>query len=142
MRGGAKAPFRLKSMVAALFAATIYCSLQLARGAKLCARFRSQCHKLAAQRLCLAHCYGMRTDALDRFGTRLEHRMTKAPDQGDDGIGRITGPLFFQRELVLVRGQEQDLIHVFRFVSSSLTALPTVPGWGRCACGFRIPSPS
>ena len=88
-------------MIAELFVATIY--LQLARGAKLCARFRSQCHKLAAQRLCLAHCYGMRTDPLDRFGTRLDHRMTKAPDQGDDGIGRMTGRPFFQRGLVLVR---------------------------------------
>jgi len=75
-RAVAKAPFRLKSIVAELFAAVIY--WPLARAAKLFGRLGLDVANwpLSAYR-CRSY-YSMRTDALDRFGTRLEHRMTKA----------------------------------------------------------------
>jgi glycosyltransferase involved in cell wall biosynthesis/SAM-dependent methyltransferase len=75
-RALAKAPFQLKSIVAELFAATIY--LPLARGAHFFACFGLNVANWPLSAYRWRSYYSMRTDALDRFGTRLEHRMTKA----------------------------------------------------------------
>jgi SAM-dependent methyltransferase len=70
-----KMPFRLKAAIADLIAAFIY--WPLARSAALAERFGLDPTNwpLAAYRR--RSYYTMRTDALDRFGTRLEHRMTR-----------------------------------------------------------------
>ncbi|MBV8778274.1 MAG: methyltransferase domain-containing protein [Alphaproteobacteria bacterium] len=75
-RGLSRAPFRVKSLLAELFAAIVY--WPLARGARLAERRgRDVGHwPLAAYRR--RSYYSMRTDALDRFGTRVEHRLTRA----------------------------------------------------------------
>jgi hypothetical protein len=75
-RGVSKAPFWLKSLLAEIFAALIY--LPLARGAALSEKLglRVDDWPLSAYRW--RSYYSMRTDSLDKFGTRLEHRMTKA----------------------------------------------------------------
>ena len=69
------APFRLKSALAEICAIVIY--WPLARGARLFERLGCDVTNwpLAAYRQ--RSCYTMRTDALDRFGTRLEHRMSR-----------------------------------------------------------------
>ena len=71
-----KMPFRVKTAIADLIAALIY--WPLARSAHLAERFgfAPANWPLAAYRR--RSYYTMRTDALDRFGTRLEHRMTRA----------------------------------------------------------------
>jgi SAM-dependent methyltransferase len=74
-RAVAKAPFRLKSAVAEFFAAAVY--WPMARTAKF---FSNLGVDVANWPLSAYHgrsYYSMRTDALDRFGTRLEHRMTR-----------------------------------------------------------------
>lgn len=79
-----KAPFRLKSAVADVFAVLVY--WPLARSARLWeqAGFSVENWPLSAYRW--RAFYSMRTDALDRFGTRVEHRMTR--DQIGDMMGR------------------------------------------------------
>jgi hypothetical protein len=74
-RGIARVPFRLKSAITDIIAAVVY--WPLARSARLFERLgRDVAHwPLSAYRS--ASFYSMRTDALDRFGTRLEHRMTR-----------------------------------------------------------------
>jgi len=74
-RAVAMAPFRLKSIIAELFAALIY--WPLARGAKLGAHRGRDVTNWPLSAYASRSYYTMRTDALDRFGTRLEHRMTK-----------------------------------------------------------------
>ena len=71
-----RAPFRLKSAIAEVVTACVY--WPLARGAQLVERLGGNVANwpLAAYRR--RSYYGMRTDALDRFGTRIEHRMTQA----------------------------------------------------------------
>jgi SAM-dependent methyltransferase len=71
-----QAPFWLKSILAEIFAALIY--LPLARGAALCERRGAKVDNWPLSAYRWRSYYSMRTDALDRFGTRLEHRMTKA----------------------------------------------------------------
>jgi SAM-dependent methyltransferase len=75
-QGLSRAPFRLKSGIAELLAACVY--WPLARGAQLFERLGGNVANwpLAAYRW--RSYYAMRTDALDRFGTRIERRMTKA----------------------------------------------------------------
>jgi ubiquinone/menaquinone biosynthesis C-methylase UbiE len=75
-RAVAKAPFYLKSIVAELFAAVIY--WPLARGARLFAHLGLDVTNWPLSAYRWRSYYSMRTDALDRFGTRLEHRMTRA----------------------------------------------------------------
>lgn len=75
-RAVAKAPFRLKSAVAEFFAAAVY--WPLARSAKLFANFGVDVANWPLSAYRGRSYYSMRTDALDRFGTRLEHRMTRA----------------------------------------------------------------
>jgi len=75
-QGVSRAPFRLKSAIAELLAACVY--WPLARGAQLFERLGGNVAHwpLAAYRW--RSYYAMRTDALDRFGTRIERRMTQA----------------------------------------------------------------
>ena len=75
-RAVAKAPFRLKSAIAELFAALVY--WPLARGAKLFGNLGVDVANWPLSAYRWRSYYSMRTDALDRFGTRLEHRMTRA----------------------------------------------------------------
>lgn len=72
----AAAPFRLKSLIAECFAALIY--WPLARGARLAESLGANVANWPLSAYRWRSYYSMRTDALDRFGTRLEHRMTKA----------------------------------------------------------------
>jgi SAM-dependent methyltransferase len=71
-----KAPFRLKSATAELLAASVY--WPLARGARLFERLGGSVANWPLSAYRWRSYYAMRTDALDRFGTRLEHRMTQA----------------------------------------------------------------
>jgi SAM-dependent methyltransferase len=75
-RGVSKLPFLLKSVVAELFAALVY--IPLARGAALCEKLGADVANWPLSAYRWRSYYSIRTDALDRFGTRLEHRMTKA----------------------------------------------------------------
>lgn len=72
----AAAPFRLKSLIAEIFAAFIY--WPLARGARWAERCGANVANWPLSAYRWRSYYSMRTDALDRFGTRLEHRMTQA----------------------------------------------------------------
>ena len=71
-----KAPFWLKSVLAEIFAALIY--FPLARGAALSEKLGVQVDNWPLSAYRWRSYYSMRTDSLDKFGTRLEHRMTKA----------------------------------------------------------------
>ena len=75
-RAVSKAPFRVKSALAEIFAALIY--FPLARSAALAERLGVEVSHWPLSAYRWRSYYSMRTDALDRFGTRLEHRMTKA----------------------------------------------------------------
>ena len=75
-RAVSKAPFRLKSAIAELFAAVFY--WPLARAAWLLEKLGCNVANLPLSAYRADSYYRMRTDALDRFGTRLEHRMTQA----------------------------------------------------------------
>jgi SAM-dependent methyltransferase len=75
-RAISKVPFRLKSVIAELFAVLVY--WPLARGARLFERLGGSVAHWPLSAYRLRPYYAMRTDALDRFGTRLEHRMTQA----------------------------------------------------------------
>lgn len=71
----AKMPFRIKYIISQVLAATIYfplarCALLLEKMGMNVAHFPLSAYR----RLSF---YTMRTDALDRFGTRLEHRYTR-----------------------------------------------------------------
>jgi SAM-dependent methyltransferase len=69
-----QAPFRLKSAAAEAVAALVY--WPLARGAALAERLGAKVANWPLSAYRWRSYYSMRTDALDRFGTRLEHRMT------------------------------------------------------------------
>lgn len=69
-------PFPLRKGVAAGIAAGIY--LPLAKGAKLAEKCGAKVDNFPLSFYRNTSFYTMRTDALDRFGTRLEHRFTKA----------------------------------------------------------------
>jgi SAM-dependent methyltransferase len=71
-----KSPFRLKSILAEIFAALVY--FPLARGAALAEKLGTHVDNWPLSAYRWRSYYSMRTDALDKFGTRLEHRMTKA----------------------------------------------------------------
>src|SRR5262249_50409253 len=75
-RGGSRAPFRVKSIVAELLAPCAY--WPLARGAQLAELLGGNLTHwpLGAHRW-RSH-YAVRADALDPLGTRLERRMTRA----------------------------------------------------------------
>jgi SAM-dependent methyltransferase len=71
-----KAPFRLKSAFADLLAALVY--WPLARAARLFERLGCNVAGWPLNAYRWRTYYSMRNDALDRFGTRLEHRMTRS----------------------------------------------------------------
>jgi len=71
-----KAPFPLKSVLADVSAALIY--WPLARSAQLLERLGRDVAQWPLSAYSWRSFYTMRTDALDRFGTRLERRMTRA----------------------------------------------------------------
>ncbi len=71
-----RAPFRFKSAFAELLAGCVY--WPLARGAQLSERLGGNVANWPLGAYRWRSYYAMRTDALDRFGTRVEHRMTKA----------------------------------------------------------------
>lgn len=75
-RAVSAAPFRVKSAVADIIAALIY--WPLARGARLAERLGCNIAHFPLSAYRWRSYYSLRTDALDRFGTRLEHRMTAA----------------------------------------------------------------
>jgi ubiquinone/menaquinone biosynthesis C-methylase UbiE len=70
-----RAPFRLKSAIAEFLAACIY--WPLARGAEFVERLGGNVANWPLGAYRGRSYYAMRTDALDRFGTRIEHRMTQ-----------------------------------------------------------------
>jgi SAM-dependent methyltransferase len=74
-RGLSQAPFPLKSAAAELLAIFVY--WPLARGARLFERFHGNVASWPLSAYRWRSYYTMRTDALDRFGTRLEHRMSR-----------------------------------------------------------------
>jgi len=71
-----RAPFRLKSVVAELLAACVY--WPLARGAKVSEQLGGNIANWPLGAYRWRSYYAMRNDALDRFGTRVERRMTRA----------------------------------------------------------------
>jgi ubiquinone/menaquinone biosynthesis C-methylase UbiE len=71
-----RAPFRLKSVIAELLAMCVY--WPLARSAQLSERLGGNVANWPLGAYRWRSYYAMRTDALDRFGTRIEHRMTQA----------------------------------------------------------------
>jgi SAM-dependent methyltransferase len=74
-RGISRAPFRLKSVISDIIAALVYWPLaRTARGLELLG-MNVEAWPLSAYRR--RSFYAMRTDSLDRFGTRLEHRMSR-----------------------------------------------------------------
>jgi SAM-dependent methyltransferase len=75
-RALSQAPFFLKSAAAELLAILVY--WPLARGAWLFERFHCNVANWPLSAYRWRSYYTMRTDALDRFGTRLEHRMSQA----------------------------------------------------------------
>jgi len=75
-RAVSKMPFRLKAVIADGAAVLIY--WPLARSACLAGRLGFDTAKWPLGAYSARSFYTMRTDALDRFGTRLEHRMTRA----------------------------------------------------------------
>jgi len=75
-RALSKAPFRLKSAMAEIFAATVY--WPLARMARLFEKLHCNVANWPLSAYRGLSYYIMRNDALDRFGTKLEHRMTRA----------------------------------------------------------------
>ena len=72
----ARAPFRLKSAVVEVLAAVVY--WPLARTARLFEKLRYNVANWPLSAYRDLSFYIMRNDALDRFGTKLEHRMTRA----------------------------------------------------------------
>jgi SAM-dependent methyltransferase len=71
-----RSPFRVRSAVSDLIAAAVY--FPLARGARLAARAGLPVEHVPLAAYRDQSFYVMRTDALDRFGTRLEKRFTRA----------------------------------------------------------------
>jgi hypothetical protein len=71
-----RTPFQFKLVVAELLAACVY--WPLARGAQVCERLSGNVGNWPLGAYRWRSYYAMRTDALDRFGTRIERRMTRA----------------------------------------------------------------
>jgi SAM-dependent methyltransferase len=74
-RALSKAPFGLKSAIADVLAALVY--WPLAGAARLFERLGGDVTAWPLSAYRRRSYYAMRTDALDRFGTRIEHRMTR-----------------------------------------------------------------
>ncbi len=72
----ARLPFGMRKALTTIIAATVY--WPLARGAKLLERRGVDVRNLPLSSYRDRAFYSLRTDALDRFGTRLEHRFSSA----------------------------------------------------------------
>lgn len=86
-----RTPFRIKFLAANLIAALVY--WPLARLAKIIEKSGRDPDSVPLSYYRNRSLYVMRTDALDRFGTRLEHRFTKGMIESmlrDAGFERIT----------------------------------------------------
>jgi SAM-dependent methyltransferase len=78
-RGICRLPFPIKLLVSQLIAAVVY--WPLARLARLCERFGADVSNFPLAYYRTRPFYSLRTDALDRFGTKLERRFTRAEIQ-------------------------------------------------------------
>jgi SAM-dependent methyltransferase len=94
-----RSPFPLRFVLTQLCAALIY--WPLARGARLIERMGGRVDSLPLSTYLNLSFYTMRTDALDRFGTRLEKRYTRAEIEAmmhNASLGDVTfanGPYFW-----------------------------------------------
>ena len=79
-RGIAKLPYRGKYVVSQCIAATVY--FPLAKLAKLLDGFNVQVKHIPLSSYKDSSFYSMCTDALDRFGTRLEQRFSREEIEG------------------------------------------------------------
>ena len=70
-----KSPFKIKLLITTLIAITVY--LPLARTSLLLSKMGFDISNFPISFYSRSSLYTMKTDALDRFGTRLEHRFTK-----------------------------------------------------------------
>lgn len=75
-RGICRLPFRLRKSVTTAIAATVY--WPLARAARVSERLGARVDSFPLSSYRETSFYTMRTDALDRFGTRLEQRFSRA----------------------------------------------------------------
>jgi ubiquinone/menaquinone biosynthesis C-methylase UbiE len=75
-----KLPYRMKYLVTQIIALLIY--FPLSRTAKILEKFGARVHSFPLSAYRDRSFYSMRTDALDRFGTKLEKRFTKEQIQG------------------------------------------------------------
>jgi ubiquinone/menaquinone biosynthesis C-methylase UbiE len=95
-KGISRLSFRAKRAVTEFLAATVY--WPLARSAKIAERMGADVSDFPLSSYRNASFYTMRTDALDRFGTRLEHRFTRGEIESmmmDAGLADIR---FSERE--------------------------------------------
>lgn len=91
-RGISRAPFPIRKRVTQLIALSIY--WPLARTAKLAERMGRNVSNFPLSTYRDTSFYTMRTDALDRFGTRLEHRFSKRQIAEMMKIAGLTGIAF------------------------------------------------
>lgn len=75
-RGVSRAPFKIRKSVTDVVAALVY--WPLARSSKMLAKLGRNVSNIPLSAYRSRSFYTMRTDALDRFGTRLEQRFTRA----------------------------------------------------------------
>lgn len=89
-RSVSRLPFRFRKTLTTTIAATVY--WPLARTARTIDRFGLDADAFPLSAYKDSSFYTMRTDALDRFGTRLEHRFSRAEVEAlmrDAGLGDI-----------------------------------------------------
>lgn len=89
-------PFPARKAVTTAIAATVY--WPLARGAALAAKLSLNVSNLPLSAYRDLSFYTMRTDALDRFGTRLEQRFTRDEIAAMARSAGLTGTVFSERE--------------------------------------------
>ena len=98
-------PFGLKKLVTDVIAATVY--FPLAKLAMLFEKFGASVDVLPLSTYRKHSFYTMRTDALDRFGTRLEQRFTRDEIREMLRYGRPGRYQIQRRSAILVRGRFQ-----------------------------------
>jgi hypothetical protein len=85
-QGIASLPLRARLAVSEVMAATLYGPL--ARAARSLERLGIDAANLPLNHYRDQSFYVMRNDALDKFGTRIEHRFSRAENTEHDGAGR------------------------------------------------------
>ena len=91
-KGISRLPFRARKLVTATIAALVY--WPLARGARALDSVGLNTRNLPLSEYRRASFYSMRTDALDRFGTRLEQRFSRAEIEQMMSEAGLTGIRF------------------------------------------------